>query len=106
MFAVISSGGKQYIVEPGKKVKIEKIANAEGEQVEFDKVLLVFDGESVKLGRPYVDKASVTGIIVKQGRAKKIKILRYHSKTRMRRAKGHRQHFTEVEVKKISPPVF
>ncbi|MBI2515215.1 50S ribosomal protein L21 [Candidatus Wolfebacteria bacterium] len=101
-FAIIQTGGKQYKVSPGQKIRIEKVEpNEEGNFV-FDKVLLVAeqDGE-VKIGTPYVSGAKVEGKVLKQGRDKKKIIFRYHSKTRYRKKKGHRQPFTEVLVDKI-----
>lgn len=102
MFAIIETGGKQYRVAPGQKVKIEKVDAAAGANFLFDKVLLVADGENVKIGAPYVAGAKVEGKVVRQDRAKKVIVFKYHSKTRYRKKKGHRQHFTEVEVTKIS----
>jgi large subunit ribosomal protein L21 len=100
MFAVIETGGKQYIVAEGDNLKIEKLPKAEGDTVTFDKVLLISDGDKIELGKPYLDK-TVEADISKQGRGRKIRIMRYHSKTRHRRRKGHRQHFTEVKIKSI-----
>ena len=101
MFAIIETGGKQYRVSPGTKIKVEKLVS-EGEGFVFDKVLLVSDGKEVKVGKPYLEGSKVEAKVVKQGRAKKIIVFRYHSKTRYRKKKGHRQPFTEVEVTKIS----
>ncbi len=103
MFAIIVTGGKQYLVTPKSKLKIEKLPVAEGQEVVFDKVLLVAqDDQTVKVGKPYLDSAKVTGKILKQGRGKKIRILKYKAKVRYRRRLGHRQHFTEVEIQKIT----
>ncbi|OHA00808.1 MAG: 50S ribosomal protein L21 [Candidatus Sungbacteria bacterium RIFCSPHIGHO2_02_FULL_47_11] len=101
MYAVIKTGGKQYLVEPGKKLKIEKLDVAEGGKVIFDEVLLVFDDKKTDVGTPLVKSAKVEAKVLKQGRAKKVIVFRYHSKTRYRKKKGHRQHFTEVEITKI-----
>ncbi len=100
-FAVIETGSKQYRVVPGQKVKIEKLETKVGDELSFDKVLLVADGEDVKVGAPYVDGAKVAGKVLRQGRAKKVIVFKYHSKTRYRKKKGHRQHFTEVEITSI-----
>lgn len=101
-FAVIKTGGKQYIAEPGKKLKVEKLPAEEGADFSFDEVLLVSEGEdNAKIGTPLVTGAKVSAKIVRQGRAKKITNLRYHSKTRHRRKQGHRQWFTEVEIAAI-----
>ena len=100
-FAIIQTGGKQYKVSPGQKVKIEKIEGAQDAILSFDKVLLIGDGDNVKVGAPYVEGAKVEAKILKQGRDKKKIVFRYHSKTRYRKKKGHRQHFTEVEIVKF-----
>ncbi len=101
MIAVIETGGKQYLVGAGQKLKIEKLPEEEGGSVVFDKVLLIIDGDTVLVGKPYLKGVTVEADIARQGRLRKIKILRYHSKTRRRRRKGHRQHFTEVAIKSI-----
>ena len=100
-FAVIETGGKQYKVSAGDKIKIEKIPAKEGEAVNFDKVLLKADGEKVEVGAPYLKGAKVEATVLRQGRAKKKIVFRYHSKTRYRKKKGHRQHFTEVKIESI-----
>ena len=101
MFAIIETGGKQYRVSAGDKLKIEKIVANEGESVVFDKVLLRADGESVTVGAPYISGAKVEGKVLRQARDKKVIIFKYHSKTRQRKKRGHRQHFTEVEMVKV-----
>lgn len=100
MFAVIETGGKQYRVSPGTKIKVEKLAS-EGESFVFDKVLLVSDGKEVRIGKPYLENSKVEAKILKQARAKKKIVFRYKSKTRQRTKKGHRQPFTEVEITAI-----
>jgi large subunit ribosomal protein L21 len=100
-FAVIETGGKQYLVEPQQTIQVEKLPAKVGDAVSFDKVLLVADGKDVKVGKPYVPGAAVAGKVVKQGREKKVIVFKYHSKTRYRRKKGHRQQFTEVEITTI-----
>lgn len=102
MFAVIETGGKQYKVSAGQKIKIEKLNTDVGGNFIFDKVLAVADGEDVKIGTPYVEGAKVEAKVLKQGRDKKKIVFKYHSKTRYRKKKGHRQHYTEVEINKIS----
>ena len=102
MLAVIKTGGKQYIVKPGQKVKIEKIAGIEGESVIFNDVLLIEDGASdVKIGTPQVAGAVVNGKILKQGKGEKVIAYKYKAKKRYHRKKGHRQLFTEVEITDI-----
>jgi len=100
-FAVIETGGKQYKVAEGQKIRVEKLNAAEGGNFVFDKVLLMVDGEKVEIGAPYISGAKVEAKVVKQGRDKKKIVFRYHSKTRYRKKKGHRQHFTEVEILSI-----
>ena len=100
-FSVIETGSKQYKVSAGDKLKIEKIVANEGESVVFDKVLLRADGESVTVGAPYISGAKVEGKVLRQARDKKVIIFKYHSKTRQRKKRGHRQHFTEVEVVRV-----
>lgn len=99
--AVVQTGGKQYIVKAGDKVKIERLAGKEGDKILFDNVLLTADGDKVEVGNPQVSGAKVEGKVMKQSRAKKVLVMKYHNKTRYRRKAGHRQQFTEVEITKI-----
>jgi large subunit ribosomal protein L21 len=100
-FAVIETGGKQYRVESGSKVRIEKLAAEEGNDVTFDKVLLRSDGGELKIGAPYVSGVVVHGKVIRNARDDKKIIFKYHSKTRYRKKKGHRQHYTEVQISKV-----
>lgn len=101
-FAVIETGGKQYKVSAGDKIKIEKISAEPDGKFIFDKVLLwAGGGESVKIGVPYIKDAQVEARVLKQARERKKIVFKYHSKTRYRKKKGHRQHYTEVEIVKI-----
>ncbi|MBI2628422.1 MAG: 50S ribosomal protein L21 [Candidatus Niyogibacteria bacterium] len=103
-FAVIETGGKQYLVEPGMELKIEKIPKpAKGQEIKFDKILLASDGQNVKIGAPYLKEAAVMAEIKKEGRNRKVLIFRYHSKTRYRKKKGHRQPYSEIKIKEINP---
>lgn len=102
MYAVIETGGKQYRVQEGDVLFIEKIAGNEGETVNFDKVLLVSNGDEVKVGKPYVDGVSVTGNIVEHGKAKKIIVFKFKRKKDYRRKQGHRQPYTKVRIEKIN----
>jgi len=99
--AVIKTGGKQYLVKEGEKIKIEKIEKKEGEEVEFKEVLFLEKDGKVKIGKPFVEGAKVLGKVLKQGRSKKIIVFKYKPKTRYRKKKGHRQPFTEVLIEKI-----
>jgi large subunit ribosomal protein L21 len=98
MLAVIKTGGKQYIVEPGTKIQIEKIEGKEGKEINFKDVLLVEKSNKTEIGMPIVKGAKVTGKILKQGKEPKVIIFKYKSKTRYRKKTGHRQPFTYVEI--------
>ncbi|MBI4691862.1 MAG: 50S ribosomal protein L21 [Candidatus Terrybacteria bacterium] len=99
--AVIQTGGKQYIVKPGDSLKIEKIKAVKDGDVIFDKVLLTVDGEKVNIGRPFIEGARVEAKVEKEGRTKKITVIRYKSKTRYHKKKGHRQPYTQVLISKF-----
>ena len=98
MYAVIVSGGKQHRVEEGEVLKLEKLEVATGESVEFDQVLMVGEGATVKIGAPVVEGSSVTGEVVSHGRHKKIKIVKFNRRKHYRNEKGHRQWYTEVKI--------
>ena len=100
--AVIKTGGKQYIVSPGQKVKIEKIEKKDGEEVIFDEVLLLDRDGKTEIGSPLVAGAKVVGKVLKQGKGKKLIVFKYKAKTRYHKKKGHRQTFTDVELKSFS----
>ena len=101
MYAVISSGGKQYKVEQGEIVRVEKLSGDIGSPVSFDKVLMISDGEKVQIGTPVLKKATVQGHIVKQGKVKKIIVFKYKRRKRYRRKQGHRQSFTAIQIDSI-----
>lgn len=101
MIAIIQTGGKQYMVSKGDKIQIEKKAGEKDAKLTFDKVLATFDGAKYQLGKPYLEGASVEAKILKQGRAKKIVVLKYKAKSKYRRTQGHRQSYTEVEITKV-----
>ena len=98
MFAIIETGGKQYKVSVGQKLKVEKLEAETGANLSLDKVLLVVDGEEVKIGAPYVEGAKVEAKVLSNGRHDKKIVFKYHSKTRYKKKKGHRQHYTELEI--------
>lgn len=98
--AVIKTGSKQYKVKEGDKIKVEKLKGDEGATIELDDILLFSDGDKVELGNPKLDK-KVSAKILKQSRAKKIRVVKYKAKTRYHKVYGHRQHFTELEINKI-----
>lgn len=101
MFAIIQTGGKQYKVSTGQKIKVEKLNANEGDGFVFDKVLLIANGEDVEIGHPYIEGEKVEAKVLKQARAKKVIVFKYKNKTRQRTKKGHRQPYTEVEIIKI-----
>ena len=101
MLAVIKTGGKQYLVSPGDKLKIEKLNKKEGAEVTFSEVLLLEKNKKVEIGDPLVKGVKVIGKILKQGKAKKVIIFKYRAKKRYKVKKGHRQRFSQVEIVKI-----
>ena len=101
MYAVVASGGKQFRVQQGETLKVEKISGEVGSTVSFDRVLMYSDGETVKIGQPLLENATVTGHIVEQGKAKKIIVFKYKRRKRYRRKQGHRQQFTAVKIDSI-----
>ena len=102
MFAIIETGGKQYKVAEGDIIFVEKLDVAEGETYTFDKVLAVSKDNTFISGAPYVEGASVTANVVKNGKGKKIRIFKYNPKKGYRKRQGHRQPYTKVEIGKIS----
>ena len=104
-FAIIKTGGKQYIVTPGMKLKIEKITPPkEGGLINFGEILAVGDNEEAKIefGKPFLNGRKVSAELVSEGKGKKVTITRFHSKTRYHKKKGHRQPFSEVLIKDIA----
>jgi len=101
MLAIIETGGKQYLIKEGERFKTEKLEGKVGDKIIFDKVLLIADGEKIEIGKPHLIKHKVEAEILKIGRSRKIIVFRYHSKTRYRKKKGHRQWYTELKVIKI-----
>ena len=98
MFAVIQTGGKQYRVSEGSVLRIEKLPADAGATVEFGEVLLVGDGDSIKLGKPFLDGAKVTATVQSHGKAAKVRIVKFRRRKHYLRQKNHRQPFTEVKV--------
>jgi large subunit ribosomal protein L21 len=99
--AIIRTGGKQYRVSPGSVLKVEKLSVAEGTAVDFE-VLLVGQGEDVKIGTPLVSGAKVTGQVVSHGRGAKIVVYKFRKRTNYRKKQGHRQAYTEVKITGIT----
>jgi len=102
MHAVIKTGGKQYRVAKGDKLRVEKLVADEGSTVEFDQVLMVSDGDNVKIGTPVLEGGKVTATVKTHGRADKIEIVKFRRRKHYRKQAGHRQHYTEVEITEIS----
>ncbi|HCH32735.1 MAG: 50S ribosomal protein L21 [Oceanospirillaceae bacterium] len=102
MYAVIVSGGKQHRVEEGETLKLEKLNIEVGASVDFDRVLLVANGEDVKIGAPVVEGAKVSAEIVSHGRGKKVRIMKFKRRKHHMKQMGHRQWFTEVKITGIS----
>ena len=101
MIAVIKTGGKQYLVQPGDKIKIEKLEIEAGEEIPFPEVLMVEKSKKLEIGAPFVKGATVTGKVLGQVAGEKLIIFKYKPKKRYKRKIGHRQKFTEVEIKSI-----
>ncbi|MCG8426379.1 MAG: 50S ribosomal protein L21 [Chromatiales bacterium] len=102
MYAVIQTGGKQYRVSEGDTLKVEKLGADEGASVELDKVLLVADGDDIKVGTPYVDGGKVTATVKSHGRGKKVNIIKFKRRKHHMKRQGHRQWYTELEITGIS----
>jgi large subunit ribosomal protein L21 len=102
MYAVIKTGGKQYRVIPGEKLKIEQIPADIGSEIVLDQVLMVADGEDTKVGAPLVAGATVTATVVGHGRGEKIKIFKMRRRKHYRKTQGHRQNFTEIRIEAIA----
>jgi large subunit ribosomal protein L21 len=102
MYAVIVSGGKQHRVAEGETLKLEKHQTEVGSHIEFDHVLLVADGEEVKIGTPAIDGAKVTAEVLSHGRGKKVKIIKFKRRKHHMKQAGHRQWYTEVKITGIS----
>ena len=101
MYAVIESGGKQHRIEEGETLQLEKLDATAGDKVKFDKILLVGEGDSVKIGTPYLKDSQVEAEVLKQGRGGKIKIIKFNRRKHYKKQQGHRQLFTEVKITDI-----
>ncbi|MGM0703336.1 MAG: 50S ribosomal protein L21 [Pseudomonadota bacterium] len=102
MYAVIKSGGKQYRVQEGQTLKLEKIEVPTGESIDFDEVLLVGSEDDVKVGAPLVEGAKVSAEVVSHGRGEKVRIIKFRRRKHHMKRQGHRQWFTEVKITGIS----
>src|SRR5579883_249710 len=101
MYAVILSGGKQYRVQEGDVLKLETLPAEVGSTVNFDKVLMVGEGESIKVGRPYLEGGSVSATVVSHGRHEKVRIIKFRRRKHHEKWQGHRQNYTEVKITQI-----
>lgn len=102
MYAVIKSGGKQYRVQEGQTLKLEKLEVATGDAIQFDEVLMVAEGDDIKVGAPLVEGAKVSAEVVSHGRGDKVTIIKFRRRKHSMRRAGHRQWFTEVKITGIS----
>ncbi|MCP3870972.1 MAG: 50S ribosomal protein L21 [Gammaproteobacteria bacterium] len=102
MYAVIQTGGKQYRVSEGDTVKVEKLGLDEGDTLDLDKVLLIADGENIKVGTPYVGDGKVTATVKTHGRGNKVGIVKFKRRKQYLKRQGHRQWFTEIQITGIS----
>jgi len=102
MYAVVKTGGKQYRVSPGDTLRVELLGANEGDEVTLDQVLMMGEGESVTIGSPMIENASVTAKVLQNGRDKKVRIIKFRRRKHHRKQMGHRQHFTEIEITGMS----
>ena len=102
MYAVIKSGGKQYRVSSGEKVKVEQLPAEVGSQITIDQVLMVADGDKVSIGKPLVAGATVKATVVNHGRGDKVRIFKMRRRKHYKKQQGHRQNYTELQVDQIS----
>lgn len=102
MYAVIVSGGKQYRVQEGETLKLESLPEEVGATINFEQVLMIGEGESVKVGRPFVSGCTVSATVVSQGRHKKIHIVKFRRRKHHEKWQGHRQNYTEVKITQIT----
>ena len=102
MYAVIKTGGKQYKVAAGEKIKVQQISADIGAGIEIDQVLAVYDGDKVKIGAPLVGGASVSAVVLSQGRHKKVRIFKMRRRKHYQKRQGHRQNYTELFITQVS----
>ena len=103
MYAVIKTGGKQYRVNPGADIKVEKLLGDVGDTITFHQVLLTSDGDTIKVGKPFLEDASVTGRIIRHLKHKKVVVFKYKRRKGYRKKAGHRQHLSQVRIEEIAP---
>lgn len=103
-YAVLESGGKQYIARPGEMIEVDRMPLDVGQPVKFKNVLMAVDGETIRIGQPIIKGAVVEGLVVDQIKARKILVFKYKPRIRYRRKQGHRQRYTKVSIQKITLP--
>jgi large subunit ribosomal protein L21 len=101
MYAIVESGGKQYKVQPGDLIDVELLPAAQGDTVELDQVLLIFDDDTVTVGKPVVEGVRVRATVIKETKGKKVVIFMYRPKKRIRQKTGHRQRYTRLQIEEI-----
>jgi len=102
MYAVLKTGGKQYKVTQNENLKVEKLQGNEGDTIELDQVLMIADGDKLKIGSPMLDGGKVTATILSHGRHKKVEIMKFHRRKHHQKRTGHRQYYTEIKVTGIN----
>ena len=102
MYAVIQTGGKQYRVSEGDTLRVEKIGAEEGAEMELDKVLMIADGDNIKVGAPYEEGGKVSATVKSHGRGKKVNIVKFRRRKQYLKRQGHRQSYTELQITGIS----
>ncbi|SEQ85911.1 large subunit ribosomal protein L21 [Nitrosomonas sp. Nm51] len=102
MYAVIKTGGKQYRIKIGEKLKIERLDAEEGSEFVIDQVLMIVDGDNVSMGKPFVEGAKVSATVLEQGRHDKIRIFKMRRRKHYQKHQGHRQNYTEIQITGIS----
>jgi len=102
MYAVIVTGGKQYRVAPGDTLRVEKLDTPAGESIELDRVLMVADGDNIRLGSPYLEGGRVKATVKAHGRGQKVEIIKFRRRKHHMKRQGHRQAYTELEITDVS----
>lgn len=102
MYAVVKTGGKQYRVAQGEYLKVEKLEGNEGDTIELNNVLMIADGDNLKIGTPMIDGGKVTATIKSHGRGKKVEIMKFRRRKHHQKKTGHRQYYTEIEITGIN----
>jgi len=103
-YAIVETGGKQYRVAPGQKIDVERLAVAQGKDIELSRVLLISDGKDTVIGSPTIEGAKVVATCLSEGKGDKVIVFKYKPKVRYRRKKGHRQIYSKLEIKEIVKP--